>query len=72
RDGGRARAFRERIQAGMVGVNLGVPAPSAALPFVGWKGSAYGALAATGPEAVRFFTRTKVVMSRWPSDPAAS
>ncbi|MCI4324661.1 MAG: CoA-acylating methylmalonate-semialdehyde dehydrogenase [Thermoplasmata archaeon] len=70
RDGGRARAFRERIQAGMVGVNLGVPAPSAALPFVGWKGSAYGALAATGPEAVRFFTRTKVVMSRWPAEPA--
>jgi malonate-semialdehyde dehydrogenase (acetylating)/methylmalonate-semialdehyde dehydrogenase len=70
RDGGRARAFREQIQAGMVGVNLGVPAPAAALPFVGWKGSAYGALAATGPEAVRFFTRTKVVMSRWPAEPA--
>jgi malonate-semialdehyde dehydrogenase (acetylating) / methylmalonate-semialdehyde dehydrogenase len=67
RDGGRARAFREQIQAGMVGVNLGVPAPAAALPFVGWKGSAYGALAATGPEAVRFFTRTKVVTSRWPA-----
>jgi malonate-semialdehyde dehydrogenase (acetylating)/methylmalonate-semialdehyde dehydrogenase len=71
RDGGRARLFRERIQAGMVGVNLGVPAPAAVLPFVGWKGSAYGALAATGPEAVRFFTRTKVVTSRWTAEPAA-
>jgi malonate-semialdehyde dehydrogenase (acetylating) / methylmalonate-semialdehyde dehydrogenase len=71
RDGGRARAFREQIQAGMVGVNLGVPAPAAGLPFVGWKGSAYGALAATGPEAIRFFTRTKVVMSRWPAGPAS-
>ncbi|HXQ93566.1 MAG TPA: CoA-acylating methylmalonate-semialdehyde dehydrogenase [Thermoplasmata archaeon] len=70
RDGGRARLFRERIQAGMVGINLGVPAPAAVLPFVGWKGSAYGALAATGPEAVRFFTRTKVVTSRWTADPA--
>jgi malonate-semialdehyde dehydrogenase (acetylating)/methylmalonate-semialdehyde dehydrogenase len=69
RDGGSARRFRERIQAGMVGVNLGVPAPAAALPFVGWKGSAYGALAATGPEAVRFFTRTKVVTSRWSTRP---
>lgn len=72
RDGGKARSFRERIQAGMVGVNLGVPAPAAALPFVGWKGSAYGALAATGPEAVRFFTRTKVVTTRWPDDPSAA
>jgi malonate-semialdehyde dehydrogenase (acetylating) / methylmalonate-semialdehyde dehydrogenase len=72
RDGGRARAFREQIQAGMVGVNLGVPAPAAAPPFVGWKGSAYGALAATGPEAVRFFTRTKVVTSRWPPPSPAS
>jgi malonate-semialdehyde dehydrogenase (acetylating)/methylmalonate-semialdehyde dehydrogenase len=70
RDGGNARLFRERIQAGMVGVNLGVPAPAAALPFVGWKGSAYGALAATGPEAIRFFTRTKVVTSRWTAEAA--
>jgi malonate-semialdehyde dehydrogenase (acetylating)/methylmalonate-semialdehyde dehydrogenase len=70
RDGGSARLFRERIEAGMVGVNLGVPAPSAVLPFVGWKGSAYGALATTGPDAVRFFTRTKVVTSRWTAEPA--
>ncbi|MCI4321214.1 MAG: CoA-acylating methylmalonate-semialdehyde dehydrogenase [Thermoplasmata archaeon] len=69
RSGGTARMFRERIQAGMVGVNIGVPAPPAALPFVGWKGSSYGALAATGAEAVRFFSRTKVVTARWPSDP---
>jgi malonate-semialdehyde dehydrogenase (acetylating)/methylmalonate-semialdehyde dehydrogenase len=68
RSGAVARTFRERIQAGMVGVNIGVPAPPAALPFVGWKGSSYGALAATGAEAVRFFTRTKVVTSRWPSE----
>ncbi len=49
----------------MVGVNIGVPAPAAYFPFVGWKGSVNGGLAATGREAVEFYTRTKVVVSRW-------
>ncbi|HEY6239124.1 MAG TPA: aldehyde dehydrogenase family protein, partial [Thermoplasmata archaeon] len=64
-DGGSAREFCHRIEAGMVGVNLGVPAPAAYFPFVGWKGSVYGDLAATGRAAVAFYTRTKVVTSRW-------
>jgi malonate-semialdehyde dehydrogenase (acetylating) / methylmalonate-semialdehyde dehydrogenase len=65
RDGRSAREFRHRIEAGMVGVNLGVPAPPAYFPFVGWKGSVNGDLAATGKEAVAFYTRTKVVLTRW-------
>ncbi len=65
RDGKMAREFRHRIEAGMVGVNIGVPAPAAFFPFVGWKGSVNGGLAATGREAVAFYTRTKVVISRW-------
>jgi malonate-semialdehyde dehydrogenase (acetylating)/methylmalonate-semialdehyde dehydrogenase len=64
-DGGSAREFSHRIEAGMVGVNIGVPAPAAYFPFVGWKGSVYGDLAATGRAAVAFYTRTKVVTSRW-------
>jgi malonate-semialdehyde dehydrogenase (acetylating) / methylmalonate-semialdehyde dehydrogenase len=64
-DGKAAREFSRRIEAGMVGVNIGVPAPAAYFPFVGWKGSVFGAEAATGREAVAFYTRTKVVTSRW-------
>jgi len=64
-DGRSARAFVQGIEAGMVGVNIGVPAPAATFPFVGWKGSVFGGHAATGPEAVAFYTRTKVVTSRW-------
>jgi malonate-semialdehyde dehydrogenase (acetylating) / methylmalonate-semialdehyde dehydrogenase len=64
-DGKAAREFSRRIEAGMVGVNIGVPAPAAYFPFVGWKGSVYGAEAATGRAAVAFYTRTKVVTSRW-------
>ena len=65
RDGKAAREFSHRIEAGMVGVNVGVPAPAAYFPFVGWKGSVNGDLAATGREAVLFYTRTKVVTRRW-------
>jgi malonate-semialdehyde dehydrogenase (acetylating) / methylmalonate-semialdehyde dehydrogenase len=65
RDGRSAREFRERIEAGMVGVNIGVPAPAAYFPFVGWKGSVYGDLAATGRDAVSFYTRPKTVTTRW-------
>jgi malonate-semialdehyde dehydrogenase (acetylating) / methylmalonate-semialdehyde dehydrogenase len=64
-DGKAAREFSRRVEAGMVGVNIGVPAPAAYFPFVGWKGSVFGAEAATGRAAVSFYTRTKVVTSRW-------
>jgi malonate-semialdehyde dehydrogenase (acetylating)/methylmalonate-semialdehyde dehydrogenase len=65
RDGGAARTFVHRIEAGMLGVNIGVPAPAAYFPFVGGKGSFFGDLHATGRDAVEFYTRKKVVTSRW-------
>ncbi|HTS33649.1 MAG TPA: CoA-acylating methylmalonate-semialdehyde dehydrogenase [Thermoplasmata archaeon] len=65
RDGGAARTFVHSVEAGMVGVNIGVPAPAAYFPFVGWKGSFYGDLHASGRDAVEFYTRKKVVTSRW-------
>jgi malonate-semialdehyde dehydrogenase (acetylating)/methylmalonate-semialdehyde dehydrogenase len=65
--GAEGREYAARVQAGMVGVNVGVPAPSAFLPFAGWKGSFYGDLHALGRDAVQFYTETKVVTSRWPS-----
>lgn len=63
--GAAARAFRERIQAGMLGINLGVPAPMAFFSFGGWKQSIFGDLHAHGPDAVAFYTRKKVVTERW-------
>jgi malonate-semialdehyde dehydrogenase (acetylating) / methylmalonate-semialdehyde dehydrogenase len=66
RSGSAAREFSEKVQAGMVGINIGVPAPVAIFPFAGWKGSFYGDLHALGKDAVRFFTETKVVTARWP------
>jgi malonate-semialdehyde dehydrogenase (acetylating)/methylmalonate-semialdehyde dehydrogenase len=65
RDGGAAREFVHRIEAGMLGVNIGVPAPAAYFPFVGWKGSFFGDLHATGRDAVEFYTRKNVVTTRW-------
>jgi malonate-semialdehyde dehydrogenase (acetylating)/methylmalonate-semialdehyde dehydrogenase len=65
RSGRSAREFRRRVEAGMIGVNVGVPAPMAFFPFIGWKGSFFGDLHATGADAVRFYTRPKVVTSRW-------
>ena len=65
RDGGAAREFAHRIEAGMIGVNVGVPAPAAYFPFAGWKGSFYGDLHATGRDGVDFYTRKKVITSRW-------
>jgi malonate-semialdehyde dehydrogenase (acetylating)/methylmalonate-semialdehyde dehydrogenase len=63
--GAAARAFRERVQAGMLGINLGVPAPMAFFSFGGWKQSLFGDLHAHGPDAVAFYTRQKVVTERW-------
>jgi malonate-semialdehyde dehydrogenase (acetylating)/methylmalonate-semialdehyde dehydrogenase len=66
RDGGAARRFVREVQAGMVGVNVSVPAPVAYFPFSGWRGSFYGDLHATGRDGVEFYTEKKVVTSRWP------
>jgi malonate-semialdehyde dehydrogenase (acetylating)/methylmalonate-semialdehyde dehydrogenase len=63
--GGNAREFKRRAEAGMIGVNVGVAAPMAFFPFTGWKGSFFGDLHATGADSFRFYTRQKVVTSRW-------
>ena len=63
--GGAARSYRARVEAGMLGVNVGVPAPVAWFPFAGWKDSCDGDLHANGADAVDFYTRKKVVTSRW-------
>jgi malonate-semialdehyde dehydrogenase (acetylating)/methylmalonate-semialdehyde dehydrogenase len=63
--GGAARAYRYGVEAGMVGVNVGVAAPIAWFPFSGWKDSIDGDLHANGRDAVEFYTRKKVVTSRW-------
>lgn len=61
------RYFREHIDAGMLGVNLGVPAPMAFFPFSGWKSSFYGTLHANGKDSVDFYTHKKVVTARYPA-----
>lgn len=64
-NGSNVRQFRETIDAGMLGVNLGVPAPMAFFPFSGWKKSFYGDLHANGTDGVEFYTRKKMVTARW-------
>jgi malonate-semialdehyde dehydrogenase (acetylating)/methylmalonate-semialdehyde dehydrogenase len=71
RDGGVARQFQFDVQAGMVGVNVPIPVPVAYYSFGGWKQSLFGDRHIYGPEGFDFYTRTKVVTSRWP-DPATS
>jgi malonate-semialdehyde dehydrogenase (acetylating)/methylmalonate-semialdehyde dehydrogenase len=66
RDGGVAREFAQRVRAGMVGVNVPVPVPMAFHSFGGWKRSLYGDHHIYGEEGVRFYTRYKSVMQRWP------
>ncbi len=63
--GDAARYFRDHIAAGMVGINIGVPAPIAWFPFAGWKNSFYGDLHATGSDAFMFYTERRVVTERW-------
>ncbi len=63
--GEAARQYRYGAEAGMLGVNVGVPAPVAWFPFSGWKDSIDGDLHANGTDAVRFYTREKVITSRW-------
>jgi malonate-semialdehyde dehydrogenase (acetylating)/methylmalonate-semialdehyde dehydrogenase len=65
-DGGAARKFHNEIQVGMVGINVPIPVPLGFYSFGGWKQSLFGAHAMYGPEGVRFFTRQKVVITRWP------
>ncbi len=71
RDGGAARAFQERAEAGMIGINVPIPVPVGYHSFGGWDDSLFGDTTMYGPEGVRFFTRPKVITSRWP-DPATS
>jgi malonate-semialdehyde dehydrogenase (acetylating) / methylmalonate-semialdehyde dehydrogenase len=67
RDGDTARDFVSRVDVGMVGVNFAIPVPLAYYTFGGWKRSGFGDLNQHGPDAIRFYTKTKTVTSRWPS-----
>lgn len=67
RDGDAARDFANRINIGMVGINVPIPVPLAYYTFGGWKASGFGDLNQHGPDSFRFYTRTKTVTSRWPS-----
>jgi len=71
RDGGAARRFEREVGVGMIGVNVPIPVPVAWQSFGGWKASSCGDAPIYGPEGIRFYTRPKVVTSRWP-DPASS
>jgi malonate-semialdehyde dehydrogenase (acetylating) / methylmalonate-semialdehyde dehydrogenase len=71
RDGGAARQFQFEAEAGMVGINVPIPVPVAYYSFGGWKASLFGDSHIYGPEGINFYTRGKVVTSRWP-DPATS
>ncbi len=71
RDGGAARRFQFEVDAGMIGINVPIPVPVGYYSFGGWKNSLFGDTHMYGPEGVHFYTRAKVVTSRWP-DPATS
>ncbi|HVW85151.1 MAG TPA: aldehyde dehydrogenase family protein, partial [Bryobacteraceae bacterium] len=71
RDGGAARQFQFDVEVGMVGVNVPIPVPVSYYSFGGWKASLFGDLHMYGPEGIQFYTRAKVVTSRWP-DPGTS
>ena len=64
--GGAARRFENEVQVGMVGINVPIPVPVAFYSFGGWKNSLFGDLHVHGMEGVKFYTRTKVVTTRWP------
>lgn len=66
--GAAARKFRYEVQAGNIGINIGVAAPMAFFPFSGWKDSFFGDLHAQGQDAVEFYTQKKVVVERWPRE----
>ena len=67
RDGDAARDFAAKVNVGMVGINVPIPVPIAYYTFGGWKRSGFGDLNQHGPDAIRFYTKTKTVTSRWPS-----
>ena len=67
-DGGAARKFQNEIEVGMVGINVPIPVPLGFYSFGGWKESIFGSHGIYGPEGIHFYTRPKVVISRW-SDP---
>jgi malonate-semialdehyde dehydrogenase (acetylating) / methylmalonate-semialdehyde dehydrogenase len=71
RDGGAARQYEYDVEVGMVGVNVPIPVPVSYYSFGGWKDSLFGTSHMYGPEGIDFYTRTKVVTSRWP-DPSRS
>ena len=71
RDGGAARQFQFDVQVGMVGINVPIPVPVSYYSFGGWKGSLFGDQHMYGPEGINFYTKAKVVTSRWP-DPSTS
>jgi malonate-semialdehyde dehydrogenase (acetylating)/methylmalonate-semialdehyde dehydrogenase len=64
-DGGAARRFQHEVEVGMVGVNVPIPVPMAYFSFGGWKSSLFGDTHAHGVDGVHFYTRSKVVTSRW-------
>ena len=66
RDGGAARKFQRTVKVGMIGVNVPIPVPVASHSFGGWKSSLFGDNPIYGPEGIRFYTRPKVVTTRWP------
>jgi malonate-semialdehyde dehydrogenase (acetylating)/methylmalonate-semialdehyde dehydrogenase len=70
--GALARRFQNEVEVGMVGINVPIPVPAAAYSFGGWKSSLFGDAHAYGPEGVHFFTRSKVVTSKWPRVAAPS
>jgi malonate-semialdehyde dehydrogenase (acetylating)/methylmalonate-semialdehyde dehydrogenase len=70
RSGYAAREFKRRFNAGMIGINVGVPAPMAWFPFTGWNQSFFGDLHIQGIEGVQFYTRQKMTMTRWFRDAA--
>jgi malonate-semialdehyde dehydrogenase (acetylating)/methylmalonate-semialdehyde dehydrogenase len=71
RDGGAARQFQYDVQVGMVGINVPIPVPVSYYSFGGWRASLFGDNHMYGPDGIQFYTRTKVVTSRWP-DPSTS
>jgi malonate-semialdehyde dehydrogenase (acetylating) / methylmalonate-semialdehyde dehydrogenase len=66
--GAAARKFRYEVQAGNIGINIGVAAPMAFFPFSGWKESFFGDMHAQGRDAIEFYTQKKVVVERWPRE----
>jgi malonate-semialdehyde dehydrogenase (acetylating)/methylmalonate-semialdehyde dehydrogenase len=66
--GSAARKFRSEVEAGNLGINIGVAAPMAFFPFSGWKDSFFGDMHGQGMDAVEFFTQKKVVVERWPKE----